>query len=86
MITNEQVEAAARGNYFHKTGRMIAECSRPDMVIGFVDGVKWALEQQQNDLHSALKGLGLDKHNIALNVLRIAGIDLPKPRKDETNN
>lgn len=78
MRTDEQIHEAARYNYFETTGKMIAECTRPDMVIGFFDGAKWALQQQQNDLHAALKGLGLDKHSIALNVLKIAGIELPK--------
>lgn len=77
-MVDEKIETVARDNYFHKTGKMIADCSRPDMVIGFVDGAKWAMDQQQNNLHSALKGLGLDRHSIALNILRIAGIELPK--------
>jgi hypothetical protein len=29
-------------------------------------------------IHNALKGLQLDKHGIALNVLKIAGIEPPK--------
>lgn len=35
-------------------------------------------------LYDALKGLGLEKHSIVFNVLKIAGIELPKA-KNETN-
>lgn len=45
MITQQVIEQAARHNYFEKTGKMIAENSRPDMVIGFVSGAQWMQEQ-----------------------------------------
>lgn len=45
MITEEQTEVAAREFYWRTTGDVFAENSRPDMVIGFYGGAKWALEQ-----------------------------------------
>lgn len=47
MIAPEQIELAARDNYWKKTGIAMAENSRSDMVIGFVDGADWALQQQR---------------------------------------
>jgi hypothetical protein len=40
---------------------------------GAIEGEKEIIER----LHKALKALRLDKHSIALNVLKIAGIELP---------
>ena len=42
--------------------------------IGAIEGQRDLIER----IHTALKGLGLEKHSIALNVLKIAGIELPK--------
>lgn len=45
MPTDEHILEAARENYFKRTGLLLAECSMPDMVIGFRAGAKWALLQ-----------------------------------------
>lgn len=47
--------------------------------IGAIEGQRELVER----LHTALKGLGLQKHSIALNVLKIAGIKLPKEENDK---
>lgn len=44
---------------------------------GAIEGQRHLIER----LHKSLKGLGLEKHSIALNVLKIAGIELPKSKK-----
>lgn len=49
---------------------------------GSIEGENEVVER----LHKALKGLGLDKHSIALNVLKIAGIELPKNNNNESKN
>jgi hypothetical protein len=49
-IFDEEIENAARDFYWSRQpkGKFMAENSRPDMVIGFVRGVKWYMEQINN--------------------------------------
>lgn len=47
----------------------------------YLQGAIAAEKDVAERLYKALKGLGLHKHSIALNVLRIAGIELPKDKK-----
>jgi hypothetical protein len=53
--------------------------AHPD--LNFESGALWMEEDMTERIHKALKGLGLEKHSVALNVLRIAGIELPKKEK-----
>lgn len=75
MIDEKKIKEAAR---IHATGNMLYECHKE----AFEQGAKWALEQQSIEIYNALKGLGLEKHSIALNVLKITGIKV----KDQDNN
>lgn len=56
-----------------------------DAIRNLSPGVLWQIQNEESEiterLHKALKGLGLEKHSIALNVLKIAGIELPKNEK-----
>jgi len=47
MITKEMIEQAAKDIYGRRSGRVFAENSRPDLVIAFIAGAEWAIDQQQ---------------------------------------
>lgn len=86
MITEQQISEAADldlSGYVRTTEGRCASSSAGSRFTGFKAGAKWALERQAEAIFNSLKGLGLEKHSIALNVLRIAGIKLPEPPKTE---
>ena len=73
-IPNLLAAAIEHAGAYDELGRDIAIRSRN----GFISGAEWAITQQTARLHAALKQLHLDKHPTALNVLKVAGIELPK--------
>ena len=49
LPTDEEVELEAKNFYWKRNpSKVIAENSRPDMVIGYVEGAKWIKEQILN--------------------------------------
>lgn len=51
-LQDNEIDKAAWKFYFKGSDRIIAENSRPDMVIGFVEGVDWKEKQHKEQTKS----------------------------------
>jgi len=77
IITNKRISELAVHLFPSQEGNMEDDINASKRFI-FELGALQGAQDVVDRIHSALKGLGLEKHSIALNVLKIAAIELPK--------